>query len=62
MQITNDDNSIKVDTEKKEEIPDFENVVGLFNLLYKIHKRNNSHLYQNNKEENNDRYNNITSS
>jgi hypothetical protein len=43
----------------KKEIPDFENVVGLFNLLYKIHKRNNPHLYQNNKEENNDRHNSV---
>jgi hypothetical protein len=43
----------------KKEIPDFENVVGLFNLLYKIDKRNNPHLYQNNKEENNDRHNSV---
>ncbi len=48
MQITNDNNSIKVDIEKKEEILDFENVVGLFNLLLKIDKRVNPHLYKNN--------------
>lgn len=46
MQIANADNSIKVDTE--EEIPDFENVVGLFNLLLKIDKRVNPHLYKKN--------------
>ncbi len=48
MQITNDNNSIKVNIEKKEEIPDFENVVGLFNLLLKIDKRVNPHIYKNN--------------
>ena len=48
MQITNDNNSTKIGTEKKNEIPDFENVVGLFNLLLKIDKRVNPHLYKNN--------------
>lgn len=50
MQITKADNSIKVDTENKNDIPDFENVVGLFNLLLKIDKRINPHLYKNNNQ------------
>lgn len=52
MQITNDDNFTKVDTEEKE-IPDFDNVVGLFNLLLKIDKRVNPHLYKSDNEKSN---------
>ena len=50
MQVTNANNSIKVDIEEKKEIPDFENVVGLFNLLLKIDRRINPHIYQNNNK------------
>ena len=49
MQITNSNNSIKADIKEKE-IPDFENVVCLFNLLLKIDMRVNPHLYKNNNK------------
>lgn len=50
MQIIKADNSIKVDTENKNSIPDFENVVWLFNLLLKIDMRVNPHLYKKNNK------------
>ena len=50
MQVTIANNYIKVDIEEKKEIPDFENVVGLFNLLLKIDRRINPHIYQNNNK------------
>ena len=34
----------------KEDIPHFENVIGLFNLLLKIDMRDNPHLYKNNNQ------------
>ncbi len=47
-------NNIKVDANGPA-IPDFDNVVGLFNLLLKIDMRVNPDLYKNNKQH--DRHN-----
>ena len=50
-------NKIKIDANEPV-IPDFDNVVGLFNLLLKIDMRVNPDLYNNNKQH--DRHNMLT--
>lgn len=50
MLINKTFNSEKLNIENENDIPDFENVVGLFNLLLKIDKRVNPHLYKTNNQ------------